>query len=184
MLLVLCAGVGGALVGGIAPFNTVNTNARGCTANTWQRFFRLLAGASLTQIAFWTSYSWLPPELGSNLGYGNRFCVCVVTLRVSRDSSMTHQPTSQPHTCTRPPSSKLNPLPSTHPPHTPATGASRPRAPSSSSRATSPSTTSGRWTPSRPSPSSSRVTPSGCVRGCRCAGRVGCVWVGVGLGWD
>ncbi len=33
-----------------------------------QRFFRLLAGASLTQIAFWTSYSLLPPELGSNLG--------------------------------------------------------------------------------------------------------------------
>lgn len=38
-----------------------------------QRFFRLLAGASLTQVAFWTSYAFLPAELSGSMGYWGIF---------------------------------------------------------------------------------------------------------------
>lgn len=47
------------------------------------RFFRLLAGASMTQVAFWTSYSFLPPEINSGhmglwgiLGSGAFIFIC------------------------------------------------------------------------------------------------------------
>jgi hypothetical protein len=34
-----------------------------------QRFFRLLAAASLTQVTFWTSYAFLPSELSGSMSY-------------------------------------------------------------------------------------------------------------------